>query len=54
MDRKSPEYREAFELLKKIAEGLPDAYFPDSDMLYADLDKLVECGFPFSKSIIIN
>jgi hypothetical protein len=42
MDRKSPEYREAFELMKKIAEGPPDAYFPESDTLQADLDRLVE------------
>ncbi|MFC1946714.1 hypothetical protein ACFLXY_02205 [Chloroflexota bacterium] len=42
MDTKSPEYREAFELLKRIAEGPRDTSFPDKDTLQADLDRLVE------------
>ncbi|MFC1948071.1 hypothetical protein ACFLXY_09160 [Chloroflexota bacterium] len=42
MDRKSPEFRESFELMKRIAEGPRDTYFPNSDTLQADLDRLVE------------
>ena len=42
MDTKSLEYRKAFELLQKIAEEPRDTYFPDSDTLRTDLDRLVK------------